>query len=184
MGKRAAGYWKKYYEEHREQRISESVAYQERNRERRAGYMREYYRAHPDKFPRRTPEQQAEYNRRRRERYANDPEFRERIKQQARAGDPERKRDTRLRKQFGIGAAEFDALLEQQGGRCAICPAEVNDSAGRKLSVDHCHDTGAVRGLLCSACNFGLGKFRDDPDLLDRAALYLRAHQRRSKADQ
>lgn len=183
MAQRPAGYWKNYYQEHREQRISESVAYQQRNREARAEYQREYARANPEKF-RRTPEQQAEYNRKRRERYATDSEFRERVKQQAKGGDPEVKRNTRLLKQFGITAAQYDDMLAQQDGRCAICRAEFSDRRGHRLAVDHCHETGVVRGLLCANCNQGIGKFGDRPDLLDGAALYLRSRQRSSETDQ
>ncbi|HET9609909.1 MAG TPA: endonuclease VII domain-containing protein, partial [Acidimicrobiales bacterium] len=84
---------------------------------------------------------------------------------------PERKRalrDQYYRRTFGISADDVDALLEAQGGGCAICgerPARV-----ASLHLDHCHETGAVRGILCLSCNQGLGKFRDDPGLLDAAA--------------
>jgi Recombination endonuclease VII len=57
-------------------------------------------------------------------------------------------------------------------GGCAICgkrPARV-----ASLHLDHCHDTGDVRGILCLSCNQGIGQFRDDPDLLEAAARYLR----------
>lgn len=88
---------------------------------------------------------------------------------------PERKRKMRdlyYRRTFGISADEFDALLDEQGGGCAVCgrrPARV-----ASLHLDHCHDTGRVRGILCLSCNQGIGKFRDDPELLERAAWYLR----------
>ena len=64
-------------------------------------------------------------------------------------------------------------MLEAQGGTCAICqsaPAE---------HVDHDHDTGAVRALLCFNCNGGLGQFRDDPAVLRAAADYVEEHRRR-----
>ena len=81
-------------------------------------------------------------------------------------------RDLYYRRTFGISADDFDARLEAQGGGCAICgerPARV-----ASLHLDHCHATGAVRGILCLSCNQGLGKFRDDPELLDAAARYRR----------
>jgi hypothetical protein len=71
---------------------------------------------------------------------------------------------------------DYETLLVQQGGVCAICRQGVD--SGRflcgALNVDHDHKTGIVRGLLCGFCNCAIGKLNDDPDLLDRAAVYLR----------
>lgn len=58
------------------------------------------------------------------------------------------------------------------GGCCWICK-KPEPIAGRKLSIDHCHDTGKVRGLLCTHCNTGLGHFNHDPDRIDKAIRYL-----------
>jgi hypothetical protein len=88
---------------------------------------------------------------------------------------PERKRalrDQYYRRTFGISADEFDALLEAQGGGCAICGTRPERVAS--LHLDHCHETGAIRGILCLSCNQALGHFRDDPALLEAAARYLR----------
>lgn len=144
----------------------------EENRE----YMRKYYLENQESFAKRgrDPEVRARKNEARRKRYANDSEYREERKRIARDVDPSVKRDARLRRQYGIGASEFDAILHKQGGRCAICRATVGDGMNRPLYVDHCHKAGVVRGLLCSSCNFGIGKFRDDPELLIKAADYLR----------
>jgi hypothetical protein len=62
-------------------------------------------------------------------------------------------------------------MLAAQEGRCAICRREQPD--GRALHVDHCHASGRIRGLLCEACNIGLGLYRDDPAVLRRAAGYI-----------
>jgi Recombination endonuclease VII len=78
-----------------------------------------------------------------------------------------------LRRRYGITAEEADALLEGQGGVCAICKAA---PAGH---VDHDHETGAVRALLCFNCNGGLGQFKDDPFLLHVAAFYVEHHRER-----
>ena len=68
-------------------------------------------------------------------------------------------------------------MLEAQGGVCAICekPERSTSRYGRikKLAVDHDHDTGAVRGLLCANCNKGIGNLGDDPDILIAGAAYL-----------
>lgn len=81
-------------------------------------------------------------------------------------------RDHQQRWTYGLRAGEYDELLAQQGGGCAIC-GRAKSVNGRRLSVDHCHATGRVRGLLCSGCNSGLGFFQDDARLLLVAACYL-----------
>jgi hypothetical protein len=74
---------------------------------------------------------------------------------------------------YGLTKADFRAFMVKQGGACAICEKPERSSRKGILSVDHDHDTGRVRGLLCHACNVGLGHFRDDPALLARAAQYV-----------
>lgn len=77
----------------------------------------------------------------------------------------------RLEKTYGIDAAEYDRLFKLQGGRCAICR---NLSRSIRFAVDHDHETGAVRGLLCKRCNHDLlGGGHDSIDLLWRAVKYL-----------
>jgi hypothetical protein len=69
--------------------------------------------------------------------------------------------------QHGITMEKYDTLLLQQGGKCAICRKTV------QLSIDHDHNTGKVRGLLCKRCNSGLGFFADEPERLQTAIDYL-----------
>lgn len=70
-----------------------------------------------------------------------------------------------------MSVQDYEALMAQQGGACAICRKE---PVGR-LCVDHCHATGKVRGLLCATCNMGLGFYRDDEGLMRAAAAYLKS---------
>jgi hypothetical protein len=77
-------------------------------------------------------------------------------------------REYHLRQRYGVGQAEFDELLAEQGGVCAIC------GAPDPQHVDHDHRTGWVRGILCFNCNGGLGQFRDDPGFLAGAITYLK----------
>lgn len=82
-----------------------------------------------------------------------------------------------LRKNYGIYPEEVDILLKQQNHQCAICGA----SPAKRLGVDHCHTTGAIRGLLCDPCNQGLAGFRDNPDRLQAAIAYLASYPERCR---
>ncbi len=81
-------------------------------------------------------------------------------------------RRARLKDVYGLTLAEYDALLELQGNGCAIC-GKTPEENGQRLAVDHDHETGEVRGLLCRACNSGIGFLCDNPNLCYRAAQYL-----------
>jgi hypothetical protein len=83
-------------------------------------------------------------------------------------------RDYELRKRYQITALEFDLMLAAQAGGCAICDVALNPDGGA-LSVDHCHTTGRVRGILCGPCNKAIGLFRDETRLLEKAVRYLKA---------
>ena len=80
-------------------------------------------------------------------------------------------RKTQLQRKFGLTVADYDKMVDDHEGVCAICRQPCK--TGRRLAIDHCHGTGAIRGLLCQNCNIGLGKFQDDPALLKAAADYL-----------
>lgn len=91
----------------------------------------------------------------------------------------ESRRADMLKSKYGMTLADYDRMLTAQGGGCGICGSD--GQKGRwsgLLHVDHCHETGKVRGLLCDSCNLALGKFKDDPNVLRRAAEYIEFHQR------
>jgi len=91
--------------------------------------------------------------------------------------NPNNSRYAYLKRTYGITIEQYDAMLEAQGGKCAICGTQ-NCRTGKRLAVDHDHITGEVRGVLCYRCNTALGKFRDDPQILAKAIDYLhRARQ-------
>ncbi|MET7470934.1 endonuclease VII domain-containing protein [Micromonospora sp. NPDC005686] len=77
-------------------------------------------------------------------------------------------REYHLRRRYGVGEKEFQELLAEQGGVCAICRRPDPEH------LDHDHRTGWVRGILCFNCNGGLGQFKDNADVLARAITYLR----------
>ena len=81
----------------------------------------------------------------------------------------------RLLKKYNLTAECYAKMLIAQGGGCAVCGNTIGGNVhdNEKLHIDHSHQTGIVRGLLCSACNTGLGKFKDDASLLRRAIGYI-----------
>lgn len=82
-------------------------------------------------------------------------------------------RNWALMSQFGITEDEYDELFKAQGDGCAICGRPDNTHKDRRMPVDHDHNTGRRRGILCGNCNAGVGMFDDDPDRLLSAAAYL-----------
>jgi len=89
-------------------------------------------------------------------------------------------RESSLKAKYGITRDQYDAMLQEQDNSCAICGSSPDSQptygkTGKRfeLHVDHCHDTGRVRGLLCNSCNSGLGRFKDDPVRLFNAIEYL-----------
>jgi hypothetical protein len=91
--------------------------------------------------------------------------------QARRSANPGSSREGYLKRTFGITQAEYDAMLAAQGGGCAICGRTPRE--GKSLHVDHDHETGRIRGLLCFRCNGGLGQFAEDEDRLVAATAYL-----------
>lgn len=77
--------------------------------------------------------------------------------------------NSRMKLQFGIGLSEYNGMVSACGGKCEIC----HEEAGERLCIDHCHETGAIRGLLCKSCNLAIGHMKDDPSRLASAIEYL-----------
>jgi len=138
-------------------------------REERNARRRERYRADPEKHKayqrewlRNNPENRRAASRRWR---VNNPD-----KVKAYRESPETRaysRNLRLKSEYGITQSDYDAMVEKQNGICPICELE------KKLVVDHDHETGKVRALLCGQCNTGLGSLKDSPQIVEKALQYL-----------
>lgn len=135
----------KWREENPDQDKQTSAAWYEANKERLAAHRVGYRQENKDK--------RNEYNR----------EWRSRNKDKVVANY--------IKHAYGLSREEYDALLKEQGGVCAICKQECRVHG--RLSVDHCHRTNIVRGLLCVSCNTALGHLEDDPNRLLVAIEYL-----------
>ena len=86
--------------------------------------------------------------------------------------------NAKLMQAFGITFVQYKELLRGQGNKCAICQCfekriDIRTNEVRRLAVDHNHETGKIRGLLCASCNTALGLFQDNPVLLMSAINYL-----------
>jgi hypothetical protein len=148
--------------------------------EERAIAKAEYARSYRDK----NRERKNAVEKERARRLRNDPEFVAKCRARSKASKlrhPDTARNGELVRRFGITLEDYNRMLSEQNHACAICGRKdggVFHRRGsdriRRFNVDHCHATGKIRGLLCWACNTVLGKFRDDPDLFERAAAYLR----------
>lgn len=151
-------YRKQYYQKNRERMLA---AQKERDAkkdpEAKRAYRREYYRQNRERLL----EQQRERGKRN---YAAKPEAYSR-----------RSRKSRLKTQYNLTEDEYQKMLSEQDFRCAICGSRSGRrKSSHPLLVDHDHETGEVRGLLCQPCNSALGMFEDDTDRMLKAIDYLR----------
>lgn len=168
---RLKGYARKYAEENREKELARgrnyrlSVTGDDESREAYNAYMRQW-----------TTQNSERLNKARRDRLKNDPEYAEKIRLRERmnyAVDPDTHRSNRLKSTYGITLDEYREMYLEQEGKCAICGTHCPDHGKLGLVVDHCHNKGHIRKLLCSMCNKGIGHFRDDVQLLRNAIDYL-----------
>lgn len=98
-------------------------------------------------------------------------------KKEWRKNNYRRRKNLELEWNYGISLEKYEQILIKQEYSCAICKIH-QDSLSRKLCVDHCHKTEQVRGLLCGNCNVGIGKLKDDINLLETAVNYLKSYKK------
>ena len=170
-------FMREYMKVYSERKRQDPVYLEEQRR-----YHREYKRkwsSDPDNRQRQGEQQRAGWHRR-----MQDPAFREKTRVRRTASYHRRKQDPvwvtrQVRQQVcrerGITVADYEQRLKDQNGVCAICGQPETDRRRKYLSIDHCHEGGHVRGLLCRACNQALGFMKDSPEQLRKAADYLEA---------
>ena len=86
-------------------------------------------------------------------------------------------KDRELEKKYSLTREDYERLLHETGGQCRICFRVFGTGAYTKPVIDHCHETGKTRGLICRQCNIGLGAFRDNTGALLNAIRYLEDHK-------
>lgn len=165
---RMRGYARKYREANREkekerQRLVKAKL-REKDREAYNAKMREYnklkvYPARAEKVD---------------EKKRSHPEYSERVSTRSQLTQAEYWRHWKLKKSYGIGIFEYYEMYEKQQGKCVVCGINRPNKGKEGLVIDHCHTKGHIRGLLCVHCNTGLGQFKDDVQLLQKAIEYLK----------
>lgn len=129
-----------------------SSAYHAAHRDERVAYAAEYYATNRSALR----DQQYEYNLTKRSK-----------------GDPVKGRQYHLMNKYGMTQDDYDAILVAQDGACAICGTSEPGGGNAYFHIDHDHETGAIRGLLCKSCNLGIGHARESVDILMAMAAYL-----------
>ena len=171
---------KEYYEKNKEQIAARNKEYYEKNKERWLAYRKEYYENNKEQIAAYNKKEQVfarqkEYNKKY---YANNKEKNNISCSEWYQNNKETVKVFRRFNKHGISSAEYDIMLEEQDNKCKICLTSFADiilKDGRTpIHIDHCHTTNKIRGLLCNLCNVGLGHFKDDPELLIKAADYLK----------
>jgi hypothetical protein len=189
-------YKKLYNQTHREERAASFRKYKANHKEKCSAYNKKYRQEHRDEIEAKrkiyvaaTKEkrrsQRAIYNRthaadieaRRKARYAADPEkYKARMALYKKANSG-RAKDYYLKHHYGISLEQYRAILEAQGGACKICSATF-DTAKLKPHIDHNHDTGKVRGLLCNCCNIAVGMIKENIPAAMALVAYLENDRR------
>jgi hypothetical protein len=114
-------------------------------------------------------------DRKRNDRIMNSKEYTARVKKWG-ENHPDRKRNSKLKSKYGITLVEYDAIYLRQGGRCLGCGIHQDDMP-KALSIDHCHKTKKVRGLLCDKCNFIIGLADENATILQSLIKYLKDYE-------
>ena len=155
----------KYNETHKEEIRVRAKKRREERKEELKEYDRKYREEHREEINRRAREYYSEHKEESRElgrkTYA-------RLKEKGNTS----RRDRHLVSKYSITQEDYNSLFVAQEGRCAICGKHQSE-VSRTLAVDHDHETGEIRGLLCHSCNVVLGLMADDPGTLRSAADYL-----------
>lgn len=151
-------------------------ASQQKHREANAERIKEKTREYGRRYRAQNRERLAEQ--RRQDRLNNFEEYRAREKKKY-AARKDKLREKRLNDFYGITSQEYIFLLQQQNNKCACCGVDQGDVAS--FNVDHDHDDGRVRGLLCRSCNLGIGQLGDKVDGLMAAIAYLQDQTTRTQ---
>lgn len=136
------------------------------NKKKRQEYMRKYQKEHPDMYR----ESNRKYKEKHPDRYK---ENHRKQSQRWREKYPDQQRYSHMKSNYGLLKEEFLNIIKEQCGLCPICGKELDLLSKRGIHIDHVHDTGKVRGILCKNCNLLLGHAYEKISTLQSAIAYL-----------
>ena len=154
-------------------KLEKGLRFREKNRERLSNANSIYKKQHREKI-----------NAYVRQDRLKDPEKHRRREKEKRERNREYYQKYEVARVRGLTVEQYDQMVIDQNNKCAICGLEETrksrtEGMTTRLVIDHCHKTNFVRSLLCSECNTGLGKFKDSPELFDKAKEYILRHKKR-----
>lgn len=162
---------RKYRESHREQLREAGKKYYRENKERILEYGKRYKQDNNEKITK----ERKEYKRKNHDKIMKqNKQYKENNKERDRDKIAGTRRKNYYRSRYNITVDEYDKIFDDQGGVCLICK---RPQGNRRLSIDHNHKTGEVRGLLCNNCNAAIGLVNEDQKILTRIKQYLKQYE-------
>jgi len=163
----------KQYRIDNKERIRETrIKYDLKNKEKIKLQQQEYKNKNKEKIKEYQQQYYFDNKERIKECPSNSPEERKKVYKKYRRNNQDKIKDYKLRKKYGISLEDYNKIFNDQNSCCMICKTH-QDELNKKLVVDHNHNTGKVRGLLCDKCNRGLGQFNDEIEIIRQALDYL-----------
>ena len=158
-------YGKKYYQDNKEALREKQREYYQKNKEAILERSRQWQANNPERV----------------KELASNGYMRRVIREEQFPEEKRRRRNKIYKSRYGISLEEYEAIEKDQNMACAICKARC--ARYEFLSVDHCHETGKVRGLLCHSCNVAIGHFKDSAENLENAVQYMKKQRDLRKND-
>jgi len=164
MGFNRKTYMKQYIKQWRKDNPEYIKQYYKDNEEHIKQHRKQYYKDNSERL-----------NKNRRQDYKKNGEKIKEWTKQWQKNNPDKMKAIRLKHYYGLSHENWLKMWDNQEGRCAICGEFFSNPS--EAFVDHDHITGEIRGLLCKKCNFGLGNFNDNPEIMKKAIKYIRGSE-------
>ena len=161
---------KKYRETHKEQRNLANKTWREKNIDHVKKYSKEY---NSKNFEKRKLAFNAWVEK--------NPERMRELKKNNREKNKLIERERKLKRFYNMTLEDYDNLMASQNSKCKICSKDAADERNKNLVIDHCHDSGKVRSLLCDRCNRTLGVLEENVDLMMKMMQYIKQHEHLKK---